>query len=77
LGSGQFYSSSRKAKILTADILEDGSQSHRYAPVAQGIERQPPELKVAGSNPAGRTSYKRVVGLPTVRLFFKKKNVII
>jgi hypothetical protein len=25
------------------------------APVAQGIERQPPELKAAGSNPAGRT----------------------
>ncbi len=25
------------------------------APVAQWIERQPPELKAAGSNPAGRT----------------------
>ena len=27
------------------------------APVAQWIERQPPELKAAGSNPAGRTKY--------------------
>ena len=26
------------------------------APVAQWIERQPPELKAAGSNPAGRTN---------------------
>jgi hypothetical protein len=26
-----------------------------HAPVAQWIERQPPELKAAGSNPAGRT----------------------
>jgi hypothetical protein len=26
-----------------------------FAPVAQWIERQPPELKAAGSNPAGRT----------------------
>jgi hypothetical protein len=26
------------------------------APVAQRIERQPPELKAAGSNPAGRTN---------------------
>ena len=28
---------------------------HNSAPVAQGIGRQPPELKIAGSNPAGRT----------------------
>jgi hypothetical protein len=27
----------------------------KNAPVAQWIERQPPELKAAGSNPAGRT----------------------
>ena len=27
----------------------------KIAPVAQWIERQPPELEVAGSNPAGRT----------------------
>jgi hypothetical protein len=32
-----------------------GCQSPQHAPVAQGIERQPPELKAAGSNPAGRT----------------------
>jgi hypothetical protein len=31
------------------------------APVAQWIERQPPELKAAGSNPAGRTIIKSVV----------------
>ena len=30
-------------------------KSSDFAPVAQGIERQPPELKAAGSNPAGRT----------------------
>ena len=30
-----------------------------YAPVAQGIGRQPPELKIAGSNPAGRTKNKK------------------
>jgi hypothetical protein len=35
------------------------------APVAQGIERQPPELKVAGSNPAGRTRKQK--GLPADR----------
>ena len=29
---------------------------HRRAPVAQGIERSPPERKVAGSNPAGRAT---------------------
>jgi hypothetical protein len=35
----------------------------KKAPVAQGIERQPPELKAAGSNPAGRTrKQKRVSG---------------
>ncbi len=28
----------------------------RFAPVAQGIGRQPPELKTAGSSPAGRTN---------------------
>ena len=30
----------------------------KIAPVAQWIERQPPELEVAGSNPAGRTTNK-------------------
>ena len=30
-------------------------RSNYLAPVAQGIGRQPPELKIAGSNPAGRT----------------------
>jgi hypothetical protein len=29
------------------------------APVAQGIERQPPELEAAGSNPAGRTNLRK------------------
>jgi hypothetical protein len=33
-----------------------------FAPVAQGIGRQPPELKIAGSNPAGRTKQKQRVG---------------
>ncbi len=36
------------------------------APVAQWIERQPPELKVAGSNPAGRT--KKIRGLANYKL---------
>src|SRR5690606_10024831 len=31
------------------------AQSHLSAPVAQGIERLPPEQKAAGSNPAGGT----------------------
>ncbi len=30
----------------------------KIAPVAQWIRRQPPELKIAGSIPAGRTSQK-------------------
>ena len=30
------------------------------APVAQWIERQPPELKAAGSSPAGRTTIKTI-----------------
>src|SRR5512133_2642425 len=40
---------------------DSGAQLHRgytsrpYAPVAQGIERAPPERKVAGSIPARRT----------------------
>ena len=29
-----------------------------HAPVAQGIGRQPPELKIAGSSPAGRTIHQ-------------------
>ena len=33
--------------------------SQSYAPVAQWIERQPPELEVAGSNPAGRAMHLR------------------
>ena len=32
------------------------------APVAQWIERQPPELKAAGSNPAGRTNKIKGLG---------------
>lgn len=31
------------------------------APVAQGIERLPPEQKAAGSNPAGGTSLERLI----------------
>jgi hypothetical protein len=37
-----------------------------HAPVAQWIERQPPELKAAGSNPAGRTKatpFSRLISL--------------
>jgi dihydrofolate synthase/folylpolyglutamate synthase len=34
------------------------------APVAQGIGRQPPELKIAGSNPAGRTKKQPAFLLP-------------
>ena len=30
------------------------------APVAQGIGRQPPELKIVGSNPTGRTIIKTI-----------------
>jgi hypothetical protein len=40
-----------------------GCQSPQHAPVAQGIERQPPELKAAGSNPAGRTRYKMAISI--------------
>jgi hypothetical protein len=38
------------------------------APVAQWIERQPPELKAAGSNPAGRTIIDGFVKSPTSSL---------
>src|SRR4029079_5591304 len=30
------------------------TRTERHAPVAQGIERSPPERKVVGSNPTGR-----------------------
>ena len=49
-----------------------GSQSDklaidsRRAPVAQGIERSPPERKVAGSNPAGRAINCLEVGTDTM-----------
>ncbi len=33
--------------------------TYLHAPVAQGTERQPPELKAAGSNPAGRTKLNK------------------
>ena len=42
----------------------------KIAPVAQWIERQPPELEVAGSNPAGRTSNKFADLGPTLKLAF-------
>ena len=42
----------------------------KYAPVAQRIERQPPELKAAGSNPAGRTKIKRALSRLRAPLIF-------
>ena len=42
----------------------------KQAPVAQRIERQPPELKAAGSNPAGRTKNKRALSKLRASLFF-------
>ena len=51
--------------FITLDIVASMDYLSAYlvsqkkiAPVAQWIERQPPELEVAGSNPAGRTSNK-------------------
>ena len=53
-----------------------------HAPVAQWIERQPPELKAAGSNPAGRTIlitsvYKRVISflLRPTTLFCRRLSI--
>ena len=37
------------------------------APVAQWIERCPPEAEVAGSNPAGRVAQRTVTGTVAVR----------
>ena len=45
-------------RVLGLDWYRLSGYTNRYAPVAQGIERQPPELKVAGSIPAGRTTIK-------------------
>jgi beta-phosphoglucomutase family hydrolase len=41
---------------------EPASRLGRPAPVAQWIERPPPEREVAGSNPAGRASARPAVG---------------
>jgi hypothetical protein len=38
--------------------------------VAQGIGRQPPELKIAGSNPAGRTKMKSRTWMEIRVLFY-------
>ena len=38
------------------ELVEGPIPNSQIAPVAQWIERQPPELKAAGSNPAGRTN---------------------
>ena len=43
-----------------------------YAPVAQGTERWPPEPEVAGSNPAGRTSFQGSFLLGVVEFFSPK-----
>lgn len=49
--------------------------SIEIAPVAQWIERQPPELKAAGSNPAGRTN--KIKGLrEIVSPFFIVENLM-
>ena len=41
-----------------------------FAPVAQWIGRQPPELKIAGSNPAGRTTNNFSRLYPTSPIIF-------
>ena len=48
----------------------------RAAPVAQGIEHQPPELGVAGSNPAGRTT-GRLPAAGFFRMFVSDINSLI
>ena len=40
----------------SAELVAGRIPTFLHAPVAQGTERQPPELKAAGSNPAGRTN---------------------
>jgi hypothetical protein len=40
-------------------LFSEASPLFLFAPVAQWIERQPPELKAAGSIPAGRTNNNR------------------
>ena len=60
-----------------------GAAGSACAPVAQGIERPPPERKAAGSNPAGGTIVEnglwqrirpRVQHLPAVRFTFHRAN---
>jgi hypothetical protein len=38
------------------DTLSDAGSIERCAPIAQGIERLPPEQKAAGSNPVRGTN---------------------
>ena len=45
--------------LMPMDYVSIYSKPQKNAPVAQWIERQPPELEVAGSNPAGRTTIIR------------------
>src|SRR6188768_779819 len=47
---------SATSAISTGSSLFDHLDSVLPAPVAQGIERAPPEREAAGSNPAGRMS---------------------
>src|SRR5438105_6683208 len=51
-----------------------GTYDGRPAPVAQWIERCPPEAEVAGSNPAGRVT--RLQGLP-LRLLGQREPVVV
>lgn len=52
-----------------AVIFYQQKQITTFAPVAQGIERQPPELKVAGSNPAGRAIGVKSEPSYSIRMF--------
>src|ERR1700677_87708 len=52
-------SSHRNALVCRGPMAQ---HVHQCAPVAQGIERLPPEQKAAGSNPAGGTENPQVDG---------------
>src|SRR4051812_41818634 len=52
----------------------------RLAPVAQWIERRPPEAEVAGSNPAGRATSQllhQVGGLAALRFHVERREVLL
>src|SRR3954468_13247508 len=59
LAAGRTLESWPKAEALSAGIIRG------RAPVAQWIERRPPEPKVAGSNPVGRANATLFAAVPS------------